>query len=206
MSVKSFTIYEEYYELIDNLPEKEKSKTLVAITDYMFKDIEPNLIGMSKAIFNNLKRPLDIAKNNSKRSSGNGAPKGNQNATKNKPNSSQKQTKNKPKTNQIDNQKQTHQDVNVIVNVNVNKIIEFIENNMNRTISSYEYEQIELLVNKYTEDIVLLAFKKTIEAGKKSLNYTKAILKHWEEDGLKTIEDIKNQDNKKEKKWWEEDE
>ena len=120
--VKSFTIYEEYYELITLLNEDEQKDFLLAIMKYMFdsEDIEKSLNERQLKIFKNLKRPLDISKNNSVRSKGKGAPKGNQNALK-------KQTKNKPKT----NQKQTHQDVNVsnydnnyVVNgnVNVNKI------------------------------------------------------------------------------------
>ena len=115
------------------------------------------------------------------------------------------QTKNKPKT----NQKQTQQVVDVDVNVNVNNIINFIENNFNKTISSYEYEQIKILVNKYSNEIVLYAFQKTLDAGKRSLNYTKAILKHWEEDELNSMEKIKENElknNKKnERKWWEDE-
>lgn len=66
--IKSFTFYNEYAELIDNLPtEDEKKDILLAIFDYVFNDIEPELNGMSKAIFKNLKRPIDISKNQSKR-------------------------------------------------------------------------------------------------------------------------------------------
>ena len=92
--VKSFTIYEEYYELITLLNEDEQKDFLLAIMKYMFdsEDIEKSLNERQLKIFKNLKRPLDISKNNSVRSKGKGAPKGNQNALK-------KQTKNKPKTN-----------------------------------------------------------------------------------------------------------
>lgn len=67
-NIKSFTFYNEYYELIDNLPtNEEKKEILLAVLDYVFNDIEPNLDGMNKAIFNNLRRPIDISKNQSKR-------------------------------------------------------------------------------------------------------------------------------------------
>lgn len=67
--IKSFTFYNEYAELIDNLPtEDEKKNILLAIFDYVFNDIEPELMGMSKAIFNNLKRPIEISKSRSKAS------------------------------------------------------------------------------------------------------------------------------------------
>lgn len=98
--VNSFTFYRDYYNLIDTMPAKDKKELLVAITDYVFKDIEPNLNGHNLAIFNTLKNQLNVSKHNSKRSSGNGAPKGNQNAVKKQ---TEKQTKinpeEKPKTN-----------------------------------------------------------------------------------------------------------
>ena len=41
--MNSFTIYKEYYELITLLNEKEQQELLLAITRYMFEDIEPKL-------------------------------------------------------------------------------------------------------------------------------------------------------------------
>lgn len=128
-NIKSFTIYDEYYDLITLLNEKDQQKLWLAIIRYMFEDIEPDLNSKQMKIFINLKRPLDVSKKNSLRSKGKGAPKGNSNASK-------KQTENKPKTNQNDNQKQTHQDVNVsnydnnyVVNVNKNNVeIKYFEN------------------------------------------------------------------------------
>ena len=59
--IKSFTFYNEYAELIDNLStEDEKKEILLAIFDYVFNDIEPKLNGMSNAIFKNLKRPISL--------------------------------------------------------------------------------------------------------------------------------------------------
>lgn len=66
-SVNSFTMYFDYFNLIDTLPLKDKSALLVAINDYMFKDIEPNLKGHNQAIFNTLKNQLNVSKSNSKR-------------------------------------------------------------------------------------------------------------------------------------------
>ena len=89
---------------------------------------------------------------------------------------------------------------NNLNNIDINNIVSFIENNFNRTISSYEYEQIELLIEKYHPDITLYAFKKTLEAGKQSLNYTKGILKNWKQDNLETLKEIINFEDKFEKK------
>ena len=66
LQVNSFTFYFDYYNLIDTLPLKDKKELLVAITDYVFKDIEPKLSGHNQAIFNTLKAQLNVSKNKSK--------------------------------------------------------------------------------------------------------------------------------------------
>ena len=190
MAVKSFAFYSEYYELITLLNEEEQKELSLAILNYMFDDKKPNLNANQMKIFKNLKRPLDKSKNKSKATS-------NQNQNDIKLKSNENQIEIKLKSNE--NQNKNTSDVNVIVNVNVNNIINFIENNFNRTISSYELEQIKILVDKYSNEIVLYAFQKTLEAGKKSLNYTKGILKNWESDKLDSLEKIKEQEKGTEK-------
>lgn len=112
--IKSFTIYQEYYDLITLLEKEEQQELLLAIVEYIFNDKEPVLNDKQMKIFINLKRPLDKSKNRSKSSS------------------KQKQNKNKIKTKKKQN-KNTSNDVNVNVsnydnnyvvngNVNVNKI------------------------------------------------------------------------------------
>ena len=167
MAVNSFTIYEEYFELITLLDEKKQAELLLAICNYMFKDEEPNLNQNQMKIFTNLKRPLDKSKNKSR--------------NKIKSNQNQNEIKSKSNENQNETKTKTHQDVVVDVNVyvNVNKILEFIESNFNRTISGYELEQIESLVKEHGHDIVLYAFQKTLDAGKKSLNYTWKVSELW---------------------------
>ena len=87
-SVNSFTMYFDYFNLIDTLPLKDKSALLVAINDYMFKDIEPNLTGHNQAIFNTLKNQLNVSKSNSKRR--------NRTTTKQQLNNNQEETETKP--------------------------------------------------------------------------------------------------------------
>ena len=221
--VQSFSIYKEYYDLITLIPKQERAELLLAISEYMFEDKDPELNDNQMKIFNNLKRPLDKSKNKSK----NGTNK-NQNENKSKSNENQNENKSKTNKNQNENKTKTHQDVIVIVNkdnkkedrvigeeekeeeITSDSIIQFIEKNFGRTVSGYEYEQIQLLIEKYSQEIVQYAFEKTLDAGKKSLNYTKGILSSWEEDSLETLEEIKKQENpkpqKSKKKWWEEDE
>ena len=87
-SVNSFTMYFDYFNLIDTLPLKDKSALLVAINDYMFKDIEPNLKGHNQAIFNTLKNQLNVSKSNSKRR--------NRTTTEQQPNNNREETEIKP--------------------------------------------------------------------------------------------------------------
>lgn len=96
-SVNSFTMYFDYFNLIDTLPLKDKSALLVAINDYMFKDIEPNLTGHNQAIFNTLKNQLNVSKSNSKRR--------NRTTTEQQPNNNQEETETKP--NEEPNQNKT---------------------------------------------------------------------------------------------------
>lgn len=90
--INSFTFYYDYYNLIDTLPIEDKSTLLIAITDYVFKDIEPVLTGHNQAIFNTLKSQLNLSKNNSKRSKKN-EPEENRKANQRK---TGKQTRKKP--------------------------------------------------------------------------------------------------------------
>ncbi|MGN1351316.1 MAG: DUF6291 domain-containing protein [Clostridia bacterium] len=90
-SVNSFTMYFDYYNLIDTLPSKDKATLLVAINDYMFKDIEPKLSGHNQAIFNTLKNQLNLSKSNSKRRT--------KKETETEPKENQKETETEPKEN-----------------------------------------------------------------------------------------------------------
>ena len=88
--MNSFTFFEDYYELITLLNEKDQGELLLAIMKYMFEDIEPELNKNQTKIFNNLKRPLSVSKNKSKN-----ALKTNQTEIKQKSNENQKQNQNK---------------------------------------------------------------------------------------------------------------
>ena len=60
--MNGFTIYKEYYELITLLTEREQQELLLAITKFMFEDVEPTLNDKQTKIFNNLRRPLEKSK------------------------------------------------------------------------------------------------------------------------------------------------
>ena len=117
--MNGFTIYKEYYELITLLTEREQQELLLAITKFMFEDVEPTLNDKQAKIFNNLRRPLEKSKKRSKCGS---ITKSNENQEENetKTKENQKEIKTKSNENQKENESKTHQDVNVIVNVNDN--------------------------------------------------------------------------------------
>lgn len=208
--VQSFSIYKEYYDLITLLSKQERAELLLAISEYMFEDAEPELNDNQMKIFNNLKRPLDKSKNKSK------------NGTKQK----QNENKLKSKQNQNENKTKTHQDVNVNVVVNnntlknknniiskesinnedsnrdrvigeekeketfPNSIINFVEKNYGRSITPYEFEEIKHLVEVHSESIVLKAYKVAFDQGHNKLSYIKGILKAWKDCGLDSLEKI----------------
>lgn len=117
--MNGFTIYKEYYELITLLTEREQQELLLAITKFMFEDIEPALNDKQIKIFNNLRRPLEKSKKRSKCGS---ITKSNENQEENEieTKENQKEIKTKSNESQKENENKTHQDVNVIVNVNDN--------------------------------------------------------------------------------------
>ena len=63
--INSFTFYRNYFDLLDNVKKEDKLLLLEAIVDYVFKDKEPQLEGLNKAIWNNIKMPLDTSKSRS---------------------------------------------------------------------------------------------------------------------------------------------
>lgn len=117
--MNGFTIYKEYYELITLLTEREQQELFLAITKFMFEDVEPTLNDKQTKIFNNLRRPLEKSKKRSKCGS---ITKSNENQEENeiKTKENQKEIKTKSNESQKENKNKTHQDVNVIVNVNDN--------------------------------------------------------------------------------------
>lgn len=74
------------------------------------------------------------------------------------------------------------------------EIINFIENNFGRTLSSYEFEKINCWLNEFNSDIVKHAIELSILNNKRTFAYIEGILKNWKSCGYKTLDDIKNED------------
>ena len=170
--MKSFTIYEEYFDLITILPTKEEQQDLLyKIAEYMFCNKKPELNDKQMKIFKNLKRPLDKSKTKSKATS-----KQNQN-----------EIKTKSKTNQKEN---TSNDVNVNVNGNVIK-------NKNKFIKP-SIEEIQKYCNERKNGIDANNFydfyeSKGWKVGNQSMKDWKACIRTWEKRSKKK-EDLPD--------WW----
>lgn len=165
MKVKSFTIFEEYYELITLLTEKkEKEQLSLAILEYMFENKKPTLNDRQMKIFINLKRPLDKSKNRSK----SGTNK-NQNENKKETKKEQKENKIETKKKQNENKTKTHKYVYVYVYVNVINNLNINNSNNKDNIYKLLEEYLQLRKkNKYTitETIVKRLVNKLNEYGK----------------------------------------
>ena len=74
------------------------------------------------------------------------------------------------------------------------EIINFIENNFGRTLSSFEFEKINCWLNEFNSDIVKHAIELSILNNKRTFAYIEGILKNWKSCGYKTLNDIKNED------------
>ena len=74
------------------------------------------------------------------------------------------------------------------------EIINFIESNFGRTLSSFEFEKINCWLNEFDSDIVKHAIELSILNNKRTFAYIEGILKNWKSCGYKTLNDIKNED------------
>jgi len=188
--MKSFTIYEEYFELIKYLNDEDRLAMYDAINNYMFNDIEPEFEGLKNGIWINLKRPLDISKNRGKC----GTSK-NQKEIKKKSNKNQKEIKKKSNEEQTRN---TSNDVYVNVNVDVNNLYNYIESNFNRTLSPIEYE----VVSKWEDnELTRYAIQEAVLNRAYSVKYVQAILDRLKAKGITNITEIENKKKEEIPNW-----
>ena len=188
MSVKSFTLYKEFNDLIKLLKDEDKeAKVAYAIWKYMFEDKYIVLDKEQQAIFDNLKRPLDKIKTKSK----------------NKLN----KIKIKSKLNQKENEKKSHQDVNVNVNDNVyvnnNKLLEK-ENKKEKEKNLIEFMEdngfalypidFELVSTWEDTDLTRYAIKQAVLNKKFSTKYVDKILSAYKSKGITNISDAMRDD------------
>lgn len=170
--IKSFTIYEEYYELITLLNQREQEEFLLAIVRYMFEDVEPVLNDRQQKIFNNLKRPLDVSKNKSKN-----ARKENQKEIKSKSNKNQNEIKKEIKRDNTSMMSMSMSMSNIYNNIYFNNkelnsiFIDFLE--MRKKLKAVNSDRaINMLINKlnnYDDETKYKMIEQSIENSWKGL-------------------------------------
>ena len=105
MKRDQFTFYRSYYEALNDLPEKERAKVLLALLAYALDEEEPNeLSGVCSACFKLIRPTLDSGR--IKAANRKNKTKTNEEQTDNKSTTNQKQTKSKTKTNEEQNRKE----------------------------------------------------------------------------------------------------
>lgn len=114
----------------------------------------------------------------------------------------------KPSENLVDNLVDNHMgnlmgndNDNENINKNIYKnIYEYIEENFNITISGKNYEDIYEWLKYFSQDILKYAVDISVASGKRTINYWNGILNNWKGFNYKSLNDIKENENKKNKK------
>ena len=78
----------------------------------------------------------------------------------------------------------------------ITNIYSYIESNFGRTLSPVEYETIESWLSLFKEEIINHAVEIAVLNNKKTFNYVNGILNNWNACGYKTLQEIKDQENK----------
>lgn len=72
-----------------------------------------------------------------------------------------------------------------------NSLLLLLEKNYARTITSLEADEIERLQNKYPKELIIRAIEISVINNAKKLSYVNGILKNWESEGIKSLNDIR---------------
>lgn len=96
---------------------------------------------------------------------------------------------------------------NININLNINNkvndscvndlqnIINFYNENIG-LITPYGIEVLSSYAEEMSEDLIVLAMKKSVEANKRTIQYIKAILNNWTKAGIKTVIEAEKEDKK----------
>lgn len=202
MVQNSFVFYDSFRDSVEDMDDKEKLAFYEAIIDYSLDGKEP--ISLSKELrrmFKLVKPQLDANTKRKKDGKKGGRPSKKDDA--NLPNNYEesivldeekyKKTSGfENKNHRLKNKKpnvNVNDNVNVNVNANVN-VLEFVEKEFGRTLSSTEIEFINSW--EYEPEIIKLAIKETVLNQVYNVKYSDKILYEWEKANLKDVNSIKN--------------
>lgn len=100
-----------------------------------------------------------------------------------------------------------NENANINENININKnnkvndsciddlqnIIDFYNENIG-LITPYGIEILSSYAEEMSNDLIILAMKKSVEANKRTIQYIKAILNNWQKSGIKTVLQAEQED------------
>lgn len=213
---KQFTIYIEMFRLIDRINDTEKrDEFLGKLFDWYFKDKKPNLEPNSyeEDVWINITKPIISYKSKVVNGSKGGRPRKNKKTEVESEIKSEKESETittsdvivvvnnntlNNKNNSISKESNANEDSNGDRGVEKeeeketypNSILDFVEKNYGRSLTPYEFEEVNNLVESHSEPIVLKAYKVAFEQGHNKLSYIKGILSTWKDCGLDTLEKI----------------
>lgn len=73
------------------------------------------------------------------------------------------------------------------------RIIKFYENNIG-VITPYTFELLADYTKEMSEDLIILAMQKAVEADARNINYIKAILNNWDKKKIRTVLEAQKED------------
>lgn len=202
-NITGYTHFRSYHDSIKDLDKEDKRDILEAIDDFMFEDIEPELVGFKNSIWMLIKPNLVSSKNKSRKYQD--EPKKKQSKTKSKSKSNQKETKNKSigdnsfeidilenkdMDEDMEMNKEENNEMNNISSMSTTNIYEFLEENFGRTITSLEYEKLNSWIESFNEEMVRHGIKSAVLNGVKKFSYLEAIFRNWTASGYKTLNDV----------------
>lgn len=104
---------------------------------------------------------------------------------------------NKEDNNQLtNNQQSTNNNITNKQYNNITSIYNYIEQNFGRLISSTEYEKVENWVKEFNLDMVGYAFEISVAKEVKRFDFVQGILNNWKSAGFKSLEQIKESEQK----------
>lgn len=96
----------------------------------------------------------------------------------------------------LENAKDNNIYINNIINNNISSCI-YLEEQFARTISPLEYEKITQWEETFTDDIINYAIDKAVLNNIKTFNYVEGILRNWKTCNYKTLQEIKDNEEKR---------
>ena len=190
-NVQSFTFFNGYFEAIKDLNEKDKKDVLLAITEYVFEEKEPDYKGIKKSLWALIKPTLDKSIIRSKVKQNKIKTKSNQNQNENKTKTNQNQ--NEIKSEQcplLEKEKEKEIEEEEINKEEVDKIVKCFSENIG-TLNPASAELLFSYKNDFSEEMIIEAIKIAGQRSAHNVKYVCSILNDWKRKNLKVPKDIK---------------